>query len=94
MTSEELEQALIELNDQLKDLDLPEAKLTRKNWMLKNRLLKEKDYIEKIQQAKESRNTLREANLLADYNVFKEAYTRHPIINYIMQLKIRSRIWG
>jgi hypothetical protein len=93
MTSEELELALKETNDKLVELSKREAKLTNKEWRLQQNLIKEKNLIEKIQKARESQDTRREAYLTAQYNFLKDARTRNPIINYLMQLKIRSQIW-
>jgi|WetSurMetagenome_2_1015567.scaffolds.fasta_scaffold170131_2 hypothetical protein len=93
MTSEELELALTEVNDKLVELSKHEAKLTNKEWRLQQSLIKEKNLLEKIQKARESQDTRREAYLTAQYNFLKDSRTRHPIINYLMQLKMRSQIW-
>ena len=94
MTSEELEQSFKQVNDQLDELPKSNIKLTSKQWRLQQRLFKQKDLLEKIRKAKETQNTQHEIILLAQYNVLKDASTRHPIINSIMQLKLRSIIWG
>lgn len=94
MTSEELEQAFKEVNDQLDELPKSNVKLTNKQWRLQQRLFKQKDLLEKIRKAKETQNTQHEIILLTQYNVLKDASTRHPIINFIMQLKLRSTLWG
>lgn len=93
MTTEELEQSLKELDDQLSELARREPKLTNKEWRLQQRLLKEQSFLVKIKHAKETRNSGQEYKLLAEYSVLKEASKRHPILNYIMQLKARSQIW-
>lgn len=94
MTPEELEQSLKELNDQLAELARQEPKLTNKEWRLQQRLLKEQNFLVKIKHARETGNSVQEYKLLAEYSVLKEASKRHPIINYIMQIKARSQIWG
>jgi hypothetical protein len=94
MTFEELEQALKDLNSVLAELAEREDTLSTKEWRQQQWLLREKQYLEKIKQAKEARNTIQEIKLLAEYSALKEASTRHPIINYLIQLKTRSNIWG
>lgn len=94
MTSEELEQAFKQVNDQLDELPKSNIKLTSKQWRLQQRLFKQKELLEKIRKAKETQNNQHEIIFLAQYNVLKDASTRHPIINFIMQLKLRSIIWG
>ena len=94
MTSEELEQSFKQVNDQLDELPKSNIKLTSKQWRLQQRLFKQKDLLEKIRKAKETQNTQHEIILLAQYNVLKDASTRHPIINFMMQLKLRSTTWG
>jgi phosphoenolpyruvate-protein kinase (PTS system EI component) len=94
MTAEELDQAFKEVNDQIDELPKSDVKLTSKQWRLQHRLFKQKDILEKIRKSKETQNTQHEIILLAQYNVLKDASTRHPIINFIMQLKLRSIIWG
>jgi hypothetical protein len=94
MTSEELEQVFKEVNDQLDELPKSNVKLTNKQWRLQQRLFKQKDLLEKIRKAKETQNTQHEIILLTQYNILKDARTRHPIINFIIQLKLRSTIWG
>jgi len=94
MTSEELEQSFKQVNDQLDELPKSNIKLTSKQWRLQQRLFKQKELLEKIRKAKETQNTQHEIILLAQNNVLKDASTRHPIINFMMQLKLRSIIWG
>jgi hypothetical protein len=94
MTSEELEQDLKEVNDRLTEFAEREEKLTNKEWRLQQRLLKEKQLLERIKQARVTQNNIQEIKLMTEYSVLKAASTQHPIINYLMQIKIRSNIWG
>jgi hypothetical protein len=94
MTPEELELALKEVSERLDELSKLETKLTKVEWQLQHRLIEEQDILQQLKKAHESNNLTKEGNLLAQYNLIKDAESRHPIINYLIKLRLRSFIWG
>jgi hypothetical protein len=95
MTPEELEQTLKEVSEQLSELSTHEDKLTKPEWKLQRRLIEEQEILQKIKKVRASGiNSPKESYLLAQYRLFKEAGSRHPFLNYLIKLKLRSYIWG
>jgi hypothetical protein len=93
VTSEELDLEKKEVNDQLVEFSKPGVELTNKQWRLQVRLNRELILLDKIKKARENKNSQQEINLTAQYNIQKEGRSRHPILDYIMQLKMRSHVW-
>ena len=93
MTQEELDAAIKEVDDKL--LLLPEEgkKLTNKEWRQQVRLKQEKEVLVKIKKAIQNGDTHQEIKQTAQYMLLRDSKKMHPIISYILQLKLRSHVW-
>ncbi len=94
LTDQELKAYLEETNAKLIKLAQPENKLTNQEWRELQRLRQEINLLEKIQKARLRGNITQEASATSEYYFLKDSKKRNPIINYLMQIKLRSHIWG
>jgi hypothetical protein len=93
LTEEELISDLADVNAKMAKFSQPEEKLSNQEWKELSRLRQEKIILQKIQKAKAQGSITQEAAATSEYVWLKESKKRHPIMNYITQLKLRSHIW-
>ncbi len=93
MTNEELEKMLQEVNEKLAKFG-PENKLSNQEWRQYVRLKQEKDLLVNIQKCRTNGNATQEIKHLSQYSLMKDSNKMNPFLRYIMQLKLRSHIWG
>ncbi len=93
MTEEEIEKAISEVKEKLAAIPDSEKKLSGKEWRQYLRLKQEEEILGKIQKARKTGDLQQEAKHTAHYCLFTDSKNMHPVLRYIMQLKIRSNIW-
>ncbi len=93
MTNEELEKSLKEVDEKLTKFG-PENTLANQEWRQQVKLKQEKDLLINIRKSRENGNATQEVKQLSQYVLMKDANKMNPFIKYIMQLKLRSHLWG
>jgi len=93
MTDPELESEFKNVNERIAAFG-PEDKLNRKEWRQLIQAKKEKEILEEIRKAREKGDSLRESKNETLLVMTREESRMNPVMRHLMQIKLRSHIWG
>jgi hypothetical protein len=93
VTDEELQNAIEEMDRDIKVLDALEKPLSREDKKRQRLLMMKKDALEKIKEAREKGRPDQETHHSATYGILCTYGEKHPLLMHIMKMKLRGTIF-